>query len=486
MKSKWIKSVGFYPKLLFFALWIRIIFEPGVCIAQAQDSTVILKLEDIFKSMLEYHPIVKQAKLLPEQARQELRIARGAGFDPKISSSLDHKSYGGKDYYNIWQNSLKVPTWFGAEFKAGYDEMYGTYLNPQNYMPANGQSYIGVSVPIGQGLIMDQRRAVLRQAQAFQQINEAEKIKAINKICFDAAKDYWDWYFKFHRYKNLETGIKLATDRYNFVKSKVNVGEEASIDSTEALILLQTRSVTYSQAEMELQNAALQLSNHTWGPDDVPLEIDLKIQPEYFNLSLNKVTPEMLGDLLGNAKINHPDIRKIDFKLKQLEIDRRLSVENLKPTINLNYNLLSPGKFQNFELGNNVLHNNSKYGFDVSIPVFLRKERGKLQLTKAKISQTNFERSYTGRQIQNEISKYYNELINTEKLIETQRNLVKNYVILRDGELEKFNNGESSLFLVNSRESNLIDTQIKLAEMEAKYEKAKAGLYWAAGRTEFN
>lgn len=460
-------------------------FTTQLCQAQVKDSIVVLKLEAVFRSMLLYHPVVKQAKLLTEQAKQELLIARGTGFDPKIQSILDYKSFDGKEYFSIWQNALKIPTWFGAEFKVGYDEMYGTFLNPQNAMPSNGLSYVGVMVPIGQGLVIDQRRAVLRQAQAFQQINEAEKIKLINKISFEAAKDYWEWYFRYQRYQNLELGIDLATKRYDFVRSRAKVGEEANIDTTEALILLQTRTVTYSQAEMELQNAALQLSNHTWGEYDTPLEIDANTRPDFFVLSVNKITIETLEELMANAKINHPEITKINFKLKQLEIERRLSVENLKPTVNLNYNLLSRGKFQNFESGSSYFQNNAKYGFDINMPLFFRKERGKLLLTKAKIKQTNFERAYTARQIQNEILKYYNELVNTEMLIETQRSLVTNYVKLRDGELEKFNNGESSLFLVNSRESNLIETQVKLAEMEAKYEKSKAGLYWAAGKTEF-
>ncbi len=485
MMNKHLYTLPFSSNRIVSTLIIAIGFGSQVCYAQANDSIVVLKLEAVFRSMLLYHPVVKQAKLLTEQAKQELLIARGTGFDPKIQSTLDYKSFDGKEYFSIWQNALKIPTWFGADFKVGYDEMYGTYLNPQNYIPSNGLSYVGVSVPIGQGLIMDQRRAVLRQAQAFQQINEAEKIKTINKISFEVAKDYWEWYFRYQRYQNLEMGIDLATKRYEFVKSRAKVGEEATIDTTEALVLLQTRSVTYSQAEMELQNAALQLSNHTWGENDTPLEIDSNTRPEIFILSINKITKETLEELVANAKINHPEITKINFKLKQLEIERRLSVENLKPTINLNYNVLSRGKFQNFESGSSYFQNNAKYGFDISMPLFLRKERGKLLLTKAKIKQTNFERSYTARQIQNEIFKYYNELVNTEKLIDTQKNLVNNYVRLRDGELEKFNNGESSLFLVNSRETNLIDTQVKLAEMEAKYEKAKAGLYWAAGKTEF-
>jgi outer membrane protein TolC len=451
----------------------------------AQDSTKIFSLEDLYKSMIEFHPIVKQAKLLPEQAKQELRIARGSGFDPKFTSLYDNKTFGGKEYFSIWQNALKVPTWFGAEFKAGYDEMYGQFLNPQNSIPSNGLSYIGLSVPLGQGLIIDQRRGQLRQAQIFQKLNDAEKVKIINKIFFEAAKDYWEWFFRYNREQNLLQGFNLANERYAFVKKRVDLGEEAAIDSVEAHILLQNRMVSYSQAEIEVQNSLLQLSNHIWGENDTPLELSEKTKPETFNFSLKKITTESLNDLLDFAKISHPELLKLDLKIKSLDIERKLSIENIKPTINLNYSILSGGKPYNFELGKDVFTNNSKYGFDISLPLFYRKEIGKLQLTKSKIKQTQFEKNFTARTIKNEINKFYNELTNTEKLIEIQKVLVRNYVLLRNGELEKFNNGESTLFLVNNRETNLIDTQIKLAELESKYEKAKAGMYWAAGKTEF-
>jgi outer membrane protein TolC len=45
----------------------------------------------------------------------------------------------------------------------------------------------------------------------------------------------------------------------------------------------------------------------------------------------------------------------------------------------------------------------------------------------------------------------------------------------------RFQNGESSLFLLNTRENKVIGTAEKLIQLRAKYLKAAYGISWAAG-----
>jgi outer membrane protein TolC len=104
-----------------------------------------------------------------------------------------------------------------------------------------------------------------------------------------------------------------------------------------------------------------------------------------------------------------------------------------------------------------------------------------LQQTIIKQEQNGFERYQAGREIENGIRASYNELKTTEGLLVVQQQMVENYRRLRDGELQKFDNGESSLFLINSRDSKYIEAQIKLISLRSKYEKQKAELLWAAG-----
>ena len=59
---------------------------------------------------------------------------------------------------------------------------------------------------------------------------------------------------------------------------------------------------------------------------------------------------------------------------------------------------------------------------------------------------------------------------------------VENYELLFIGEQKKFSAGESSLFLLNSREVKLIQARIKLMELITKYELAQNGMFWATGK----
>ena len=78
------------------------------------------------------------------------------------------KEFKNTEYYNLLNGSIKFPTSLPFDPKIGFEQNKGAYLNPEHYI-ANDfsyqQFYAGVSLPLGQGLITDDRRIALRQAQ---------------------------------------------------------------------------------------------------------------------------------------------------------------------------------------------------------------------------------------------------------------------------------------------------------------------------------
>jgi hypothetical protein len=80
--------------------------------------------------MLEFHPLVKQNRLLTDMAQQEVRFARGA-FDPKLETRLNMKEFDDKDYYSKWIASFSIPTWFPIDPKIGIEQNTGVFLNPE-------------------------------------------------------------------------------------------------------------------------------------------------------------------------------------------------------------------------------------------------------------------------------------------------------------------------------------------------------------------
>lgn len=442
-----------------------------------------MSLQDFYRLVYAHHPVVKNAQLLSDLAKAEIRMARGF-FDPKLEAQFATKKLSDKLYYNHLNPEIKIPLWPGPVLKAGNERNIGSFVNPEHKTSDKGLTYAGVMLPLGQGLFIDERRNALNQAQLFQKIAEAEQIKLINKILLEAAKAYWEWYFTYGQLRFSAEAQKLAAIRYDAVKERAEAGDLAPIDSVEALIFLQDRNIALQQAEVEYRNAGLYLSTFLWDADGKPAQLAPTVVP-YITLEQQKTFSDQQLELLRDAALtNHPELVKINNKLRQVDYDVRLAKEYLKPLLNVHYNMLS-NNYVNFSEAN-LLQNNYKAGIDFSFPLLLRKERGKLLSVKTKALQLQLEKSDLQRQIENDIYMAYNALKTLEKLLIQQEQMVNNYNTLRNGELKKFENGESSLFLVNSREAKLVEAQIKLESLRAKYQKEKALLLWAAGKSEYD
>ncbi|MFN8712751.1 MAG: TolC family protein [Bacteroidota bacterium] len=449
--------------------------------APAADTARVMLLGDFYGLILDRHPIVKQAATFSEAAKAELRMSRGL-LDPKLSSTVGEKQLESSRYYTMWDNTLKVPTWVGVDVKAGFESNTGQYVSSDIRTPSSGLWYAGISVPLGQGLIIDERRNVIRQAQLLPVLAEAEQLKQVNKLLLQATKDYWDWYTAWNRMQLLNDGYNLAYNRFQAVKSRAEQGDLPSIDTVEALIAVQDRDNQRIQAEADYSNAMLKVSNYLWREDGTPLELTPLVLPSPGGTEISRLAVDSLNNLVIAARQRHPEIIKLDVKRDQLAVERRYQADKLKPKLNFEYNMLAK-EATGFGMAvtDNYYANNYKYGLTFSYSLFLRQERGKLKLTEIKQQQVAFDRQQAEREITNEINQVYNNWLALEKQLLLQQQQVINAGLLRDGEQRRFDAGESSFFLVNTRETALISAQIKLFEMQAKYAKVKAELYWAAG-----
>lgn len=450
-------------------------------IIQPGDTAKVFTLQNLAELVFANHPIVKQAALLSEEARAKVLEARG-GFDPKLGSDFHRKQFGGTDYYNNWHNELKVPIWPGGiDLKASYDRYAGTYVNPENRTPLNGLAGVGLSVPIGAGLLIDARRSTLRQAQAMQTAAEADRVKQINEVWLQAAKDYWNWYYTYQQAMLLREGVALADRRFQGVARRAQIGDQAPIDSVEAQITVQDRQVQAAQLLVEVQNARLLLSNHLWNNNNQPVELPRYAVPE--TPPRDTVSRQEYKRLADLAASNHPTLRKLGAKITQYNIEERYRREMLKPKLNVSATLISQGNFYQPEVPGyyNFGLDNHKLGVDFAFPLFLRAERGKLQYARVQVQESILERQQSQRTIATQVNSVYNNLVAYNRQLTLQAQTVTNQRILLAAELAKFELGESTIFLINARESKLIELRIKQESLRASYEKARAELYYYAG-----
>ncbi len=452
--------------------------------AVAQDSVSTLTDGEFLRHILAHHPVVKQVSLLPEMARQEIRVAKGA-FDPSIKSVYEAKTFQGKDYYQHFDNKLVVPVWL-AEVKAGFERNTGDLLSPELSTPSEGLSAIGISVPLLQGLFTDERRATLRQAQLLEPMAEAEKVKEINKLLLNAAKDYWDWANAYYSYDLLSEAYDLANFRFGATKSRAINGDLPTFDTLDAFAQVQNLEIQRGQAFMELQNAMLRASAWLWDENGQPLALSEASVPSLRGSEATLMSGEVVSQLVDVAMENHPELVKNRLKLKELDVERRFAIEKMKPKLNVDYNFLQSGLMfpQEIEFQSAFIPASSKIGIHFSVPLFLREARAKYGLTRIKITQTELQQKQLQRDIANEIAAVANELNTLARQIINQQALVASYSALLRGEQMRFDNGESSLFIINSRQQLLVNAQVKLYEFRAKYAKSRVTLQWAAGQVE--
>jgi len=456
--------------------------------SQKIDNTQVFTEADYMTWVRQFHPVIQQANLLNRVGDAYSLKARG-GFDPKAFGVIEQKSFDGKTYFTIGETGLKIPSWLGAEFKAGYTWTNGIFLNPENNLPTAGQAYVGVKWSLGRGLLMDERRAILQKAEILQQANEAERRAITNDLLLDAGKGYWEWVKAYNNLQIYEEALQLAIIRLEGVKSSFLQGDKPAIDTLESTIQVQNRRMAVNDAKVIYENSRRYLSNFLWYANELPLEMSEVLRPlSYSSIALTELDIDLV-ETVNELYQNHPILKQYQLKLAQLNVDRRLKREQLKPQVDVAFNFLADGiDFVNrpkaandLNTLNAVFTENYKAGVKVGMPIFRRKEKGDLELADLKLLDTNYKLRQKAQEIKNKVLNYQMLVENSRQQVAVNQTMVTNYQNLLIAENEKFRFGESSIFLLNSREQKLIAAQLKLVKLLTLYHKNRLGLIWSTG-----
>jgi outer membrane protein TolC len=469
-------------RLTFIYTFILIVSQAVWAQSLPVDSLPQLSFGQYLQLIKEFHPNVKQAFLLNRTAEMELLGAKG-GFDPKVFGDYERKSFDGKNYFATGEYGVKVPTWYGIELKGGYNTASGDFLNDENKLPKQGQAILGISMPLLQNLLLDERRANLQKARQAQSLYEAERNALLNDMGLEAAKVYWKWAFSYQQLKIYEKALNIAENRFKAIRESFILGDRMAMDTLESFTQVQDRSVQYNEAAIEFQENSLKLSNFLWAKDLKPVDYQYQWQPQGINadeILINNIIKDNRNNLVQELNRNHPSLRVYQFKLAQLDVDRRLKMEKLKPKLNINYNILGNGL--NFPV---LLTDNYKWGISFSTSTLFRSERSDVQLARIKIENTTLMQQQKTLELQNKLRLAFNELDNLQKQITTYNQAVANYQQLLQLENTRFELGESTFFLINSREMKFLESQIKLAKLFAEYKISLANIDWASGKAAF-
>ncbi len=436
----------------------------------------IFSVEAFIELVKANHPIVKQANIQIKKSEAEILAAKGS-FDPSINIDVSAKTFDGKNYYNYFNPELKVPLPIG-DIKTGIENNGGGNLNSE-FTPGKS-SYFGIEIPLAKGLLIDKRRAVLKQNKIFLQQSYQDQRQTINNLLFDAYITYAKWSADYQIYSLFNRYIEINQQRLRLLKIAQQNGDKSVMDTLEAFTQLQNLQIMQANAQMNLLNSVLDVSNYLWMQNDSAYALAENIIPNSAVFADLNFT-QNINSYIEQAFLNHPILRSYYFKIDVLEVDKKLKAQNLLPTVNTKINVLNQDYAVFNGFNNAFFQNNNKWGIDFKMPLFLREGRGELKKAKLKIEETNLEISLKKWELENKIKSYFNEFNLLQQQLNIALQAYDNYNKLYQNELLRFNNGESSLFVLNTRENKALEFYQKTVELRVKLFKARYAMDNSAG-----
>ena len=443
----------------------------------AQQSYNVLPLSDFIAKVKQHHPLAKVAAITEEKGLANILIAKGA-FDPVVDVETNTKTFDGKNYYKYNNGEIKIPLPVG-DLKTGIENNAGQFLNSE--VTRGRSSFAGLEIPLAKGLIIDKRRAALQQARIALNENKQQRSMMMNDLLLDAYTSYNDWAGSYKLYSIFSEYVEISGARLRLVKIGFVNGDRAEMDTTEAFIQMQNFMLLQNDAFMALNTAIFQLNNFLWDENRTAQQLQDDIIPD--TLLLNETIQQLsLYNLINESNTNNPFLLQYRYKLQGLEVERRLKFQQLLPEINAKANILNRDFNPLKNAAIPLLENNNRWGIAVKVPLFFRQGRGEYRIAKLKLEENGLFFKQKIIETENKIKNYYNLVAILQLQIATANSALINYNTLLKNELLRFSNGESSLFLVNTRENKLLEIKQKIIELEMKLMKAGYFLSWSAGR----
>jgi outer membrane protein TolC len=261
--------------------------------------------------------------------------------------------------------------------------------------------------------------------------------------------------------------MQVAKQRLLGIEALASIGEKAAVDTVEAAIFYQTRLMDLQSALIDNQKTANEMTSFNWQITGPALFTDSLIASDSLEMYFTKAKTLLRTSLYQTAPTN-PILSKYGALQKVLEIDNRLKREMIKPNLNLKFNFLSDNANPNAQM---VSSNNYKVGANLSFPLLLRNPNNEYKLSKVLTQNNNLELSNKTNELNFKINALRKTIDILLQQLENAARTATYSKTLEEAEKMKFLNGESTLFMLNTRENKWLESEIKLAEYKLKFIK---------------
>jgi outer membrane protein TolC len=255
-------------------------------------------------------------------------------------------------------------------------------------------------------------------------------------------------------------------DRAKFIKLRVEAGANPAIDNAEANAEVFRRKGSLEKAERDLQKSELKLQFFLWNQQTIaepkPLQrTRLPLLASQFELP----TQNAIDAGRNTALVERPELLGIQLSRDLFSLDLALAENERKPALDFT---LGPGT----DLGGGGIGLTYKTGLFYSIPLRQNTADGRIIQVQVKLQKLDLEEKQTRQGILIEVSDAVSSLKQTLERVKAAEMEVTAARELERGEKIRFDNGSSTLFLINQRERGRAEAEIRYADVRVEMEQA--------------
>jgi len=435
-----------------------------------------LTLGEVLASVEIVHPLLDAARRDLDAAAGEQLAADGA-FDPLWRTRVSVFA-GGYDYVRV-DSLIEEPTpLWGASFFVGY--RYGRGKIQDYYRELEtlryGEVRAGVQVPLWRNGPIDRRRAAIARAEFGYDIAELGVVASRIDTVRLATIRYVEWVAAGARVEVAQTLLTIAVARDAQVAARAARGDVPAIERIENERLVLQREAGVVAADRGLVQAALELSLYYRGRDGRPRV------PSPARLPTSMPEPRALDAASivrarALAEARRPELQRFEAARQQLEVDRDLADNQAAPAIDLMLFAsqdIGPLADPMDEILNRAHVPQIEAAVMVEIPILNRVANGRSAVASAGMARVELQREFALDRVRAEVRDAVSALDAARRRIALVRREVEVAGLLEAGERQRFEEGDSTLFVVNLREQATAEARLREVDAVLDWHRASA------------
>jgi outer membrane protein TolC len=423
----------------------------------------VLQLSDVLNRVERNHPKLRGAELLTQMASAKVLEKRGA-FDPAVAVGTGYQRYNssstrGKalDYFSTSATVFRTDP-SGIKWEAGWINNIGDVKSPASSTGEGGEFFVGASIPLLRGLNMNEKIVSLQQAELREEQTTYDYQAARLTVLLEAGSAYYDWVTSVIQQEIIEENLRLAMVRADQVRQSIEAGDKPRVDQVEADREVEIRREALLKAERTVQKTAIKLALYLWNSQGEAQEVPDQTDSPMSLPESRQVDPAEIADLQVKALELRPELRRLNLEKSVVRLDQDLARNDRLPQLDLK---LRPGA----DTGNQGVGFTFKAGLELIIPLATRSADGREQAASIKLEKLNLDEVEAIRRILLQVRDAAGEVEATRLRLERALEVYRLAKELEEAERLKFEFGDSSLFMVNSRERSTVSAALKVLEI---------------------